>query len=68
MKFGNRLDRYPCDSDQVCLYHISGKEIVGFFPIRNYISALNVHIKDLELTPIYYTRHRIKKIKGDEVK
>ena len=73
--FEDRLEPYPCGEDQVCLYMTFLARRLCYSSIRNYLSALCNHLKDLELEAINYSSHKIKKcmtgirrIKGDGVK
>lgn len=73
--FSDRLQPYPCDMSQICLYIVYLARRLSFSSIRNYISALNNHLKDLSYPPIDYEDYRLKKcmsgvkrVKGVEVK
>ena len=73
--FEDRLDPYPCGSDQVCLYMSFLARRLCYSSIRNYLSALNNHLKDLGCEPIDYKDHMVRKcmagirrVKGDVVK
>ena len=73
--FEERVDPYPAGSDQVCLYMCFLARRLCYSSIRNYLSALNNHLKDLGCPPIDYSDHGIKKcmagirrIKGDGIR
>ena len=73
--FEDEVCPYPCDAEQVCFYMTFLARRLCFSSIRNYLSGLNNHLKDLGCTPIDYGNHYIKKclggikrIKGNEVK
>lgn len=73
-EFEDRLSPYPCGDDQVCLYMTFLARRLCFSSIRNYISALSIHLKDLECIPVDYSSHKVKKcmmgirrLKGDGV-
>ena len=73
--FEDEVCPYPCDADQVCFYMTFLARRLCFSSIRNYLSGLNNHLKDLGCAPIDYGNHYIKKclggirrIKGNEVK
>ena len=75
MTFEDHLDPYPCGDEQVCFYMTFLARRLCYSSIRNYLSALCNHLKDLDCPPINYNCHRIKKclagirrIKGDGVK
>ena len=59
--FGDRLMPYPCDADQVCLYMSFLARRLCFNSIKQYLSALNNHLKDVGASPIPYGDHGIKK-------
>lgn len=61
-KFSPRIQPYPCDSEQICLYVCYLARRLTFCSIRNYISALSNHLKDLDLPPVDYSNHSIKKL------
>ena len=73
--FEDEVWPYPCDAEQVCFYMTFLARRLCFSSIRNYLSGLNNHLKDLGCPPIDYDNHYIKKcmggirrIKGEEVK
>ena len=73
--FEDSIEPYPCNDDQVCLYMTFLARRLCYSSIRNYLSALCNHLKDLGCTPIDYKSHKIKKcmtgirrIKGDGTK
>ena len=73
--FEEEVCPYPCDAEQVCFYMTFLARRLCFSSIRNYLSGLNNHLKDLGCPPIDYGDHYIKKcmggirrIKGEEVK
>ena len=73
--FADRLQPYPCDMQQACLYMVYLARRLSFSSIRNYMSALNNHLKDLSIPPLDYADHKfkkclagIKRVKGAGVK
>ena len=73
--FEDEVWPYPCDAEQVCFYMTFLARRLCFSSIRNYLSGLNNHLKDLGCPPIDYGNHFIRKcmggirrIKGEEVK
>ena len=73
-EFEENLSPYPCGVDQVCLYMTFLARRLCFSSIRNYVSALSIHLKDLDCEPVDYSCHKLKKcmmgirrIKGDGV-
>lgn len=73
--FEDNLSPYPCDAEQVCFYMSFLARRLCYSSIRNYLSGLNNHLKDLGCPPINYEDHGIKKcmagirrLKGQEVK
>ena len=63
--FAEELSPYPCSSSQVCLYMSYLARRMCYNSIRQYLSALNNHLKDVGSSPIDYTNHRVKKcLKG----
>ena len=73
--FEDHICPYPCDADQICLYMSYLARRLCYSSVRNYLSGLNNHLKDLGCPPIDYKDHGIKKcmagirrVKGNEVK
>ena len=73
--FEDHVYPYPCDADQICLYMSYLARRLCYSSVRNYLSGLNNHLKDLGCAPIDYKNHGIKKcmagirrVKGNEVK
>ena len=60
--FSSNLEPYPCDTDQVCYYICYLARRLSFGSIRNYLSALNNHLKELEYPPIDYDSYAVKKL------
>ena len=61
-QFASRLDPYPCDSEQICFYICFLARRLSYSSIRNYLSALNNHLKDLDHPPVDYGSYAIKKL------
>ena len=59
--FKKQLTPYPCSVRQTCLYISFLARRLSYASIRQYLSALNNHLKDLDLEPINYGSHRLKK-------
>ena len=59
--FRDRLSPYPCSSRQTCLYMSFLARRMRFSSIRQYLSALCNHLKDVGHRPIDYKDHRIRK-------
>lgn len=73
--FADRIKPYPCSVDQICLYATYLARRLCYSSIRNYVSAVNNHFKDLGFEPVDYENHCFKKcmlgirrLKGDAVK
>ena len=73
--FEDEVCPYPCDAEQVCFYMTFLARRLCYSSIKNYLSGLNNHLKDLGCPPIDYGNHYIKKcmggirrIKGEAVK
>lgn len=58
--FGDRVQPYPCDSDQVCMYMSYLARRLCFSSIKQYLSALNNHLKEVGARPIDYDNYKIK--------
>ena len=74
-EYVDQVEPYPCNVNQVCLYMVYLARRLCFSSIRNYISALNNHLKDLGYTPVDYECHAVRKclrgirrVKGDGVR
>lgn len=59
--FVDRISPYPCKSDQVCMYMSYLARRMCYNSIRQYLSALNNHLKDVDCPPIDYKNHRVRK-------
>ena len=73
--FEDRLEPYPCGDDQVRLYVTFLARRLCFSSIKNYLSALCNHLKNLESVPVNYSSRKVKtcmaeirRIKGDGVR
>ena len=59
--FQDRLSPYPCPPSQVCLYMSFLARRMCYSSMRQYVSALNNHLKDVGAPAIDYKNHRTKK-------
>ena len=59
--FADQVSPYPCSSSQLCMYMSFLARRMCYSSIKQYVSALNNHLKDLGLAPIDYSNHRVKK-------
>lgn len=74
-EFKEVVEPYPCSSTQACMYLAFLARRLSFSSIKNYLSALSIHLKDMGFPPVDYDNHQLKKcmmgikrVKGDYVK
>lgn len=60
-EFDGYLEPYPCDTDQLCLFICYLARTLCYSSIKNYMSALNNHFRDLKLPAIDYGSYSLKK-------
>lgn len=58
--FEDRVQPYPCDADQTCMYMSYLARRLCFSSIRQYLSGLNNHLKELGCDPIDYKDFKVK--------
>ena len=59
--FEDTIQPYPCDSMQVCMYMSFLARRLCYSSIRQYLSGLNNHLKELGCDPIDYKSHDVKR-------
>lgn len=74
-EFKGIIEPYPCSNNQMCMYVVYLARRLTYQSIRNYVSALSTHFKDMGLPAVDYECHQLKKclmgikrVKGDYVK
>ena len=59
--FADTVDPYPCGSDQLCMYMSYLARRMCYSSIRQYLSGLNNHLKDVGCSSLDYKNHRVCK-------
>ena len=58
--FIDRVQPYPCDEDQVCMYMSYLARRLSYSSVRQYLSGLNNHLKEMGCEPIAYNGYKVK--------